>query len=205
MDKTKIALLVSLVVILFVTCIHPIYPHEQYLQHIGTVLLLIPLVMDLRKNRMPRAAYIGLVIFTLFHIIGARYIYSYVPYKDWAAAIGVGDASVFQGSRNHYDRFVHFAFGVLLFPYFLYVCKSLFRQKTLVAVFMAWLIIQTGSLIYELFEWALTIFMSPQDADSYNGQQGDMWDAQKDMALAMLGSTLTVLFFLCKNTFQKRH
>ena len=204
MDKVKLVLLVTLVVVLSVTCIHPIFPHEQYLQHIGTILLLIPLVIDLRTNRMSKAAYWGLVLFTLFHIIGARYIYSYVPYKEWAAAIGLGDSAFVQGSRNHYDRFVHFAFGVLFFPYLLYVCKSVLGQKPLVAVFMAWLIIQTGSLVYELFEWALTIFMSPEDADSYNGQQGDMWDAQKDMALAMLGSTMMALFFLCKYAFQKR-
>ena len=198
MDKTKLALLVLLVVVLIVTCIHPIYPHEQYLQHIGTILLLLPLIIDLRKNKMPKVAYWGLVIFTMFHIIGARYIYSYVPYKEWAAAIGLGDSIVIQGTRNHYDRFVHFAFGIFMFPYFLNVCKRILHQKPLIAIFMAWLIIQTGSLIYELFEWALTLFMSPADADSYNGQQGDMWDAQKDMALAMLGSTLAVVFFLCK-------
>ena len=54
---------------------------------------------------------------------------------------------------------------------------------------MAWLLIQTGSMIYELFEWLLTIVMTAEEADYYNGQQGDMWDAQKDMALALVGST----------------
>ena len=54
---------------------------------------------------------------------------------------------------------------------------------------MAWMMIQTGSLIYELFEWLLTIVMTAEEADYYNGQQGDMWDAQKDMALALVGST----------------
>lgn len=198
MGKTKLSLLVVLVVVLLITCIHPVYPHEQYLQHIGTLFLLIPLIMDLRKNRIPQVAYIGLVIFTLFHIIGARYIYSYVPYKEWAGAIGIGDSFFLQSPRNQYDRFVHFAFGLLLFPYFLYVCRSKFQQKPVFAVIMAWLIIQTGSLIYELFEWTLTIFISPEDADSYNGQQGDMWDAQKDMALAMLGSTMIAFFYLGK-------
>ena len=61
---------------------------------------------------------------------------------------------------------------------------------------MAWLMIQTGSMIYELFEWLLTIVMSSDAADSYNGQQGDMWDAQKDMALALLGSTTMLLFYM---------
>ena len=43
-------------------------------------------------------------------------------------------------------------------------------------------------LLYELFEWGLTMVLSPQDAAAYNGQQGDMWDAHMDMLLATLGA-----------------
>ena len=64
---------------------------------------------------------------------------------------------------------------------------------------MAWLMIQTGSMIYELFEWLLTIVMSSDAADSYNGQQGDMWDAQKDMALALLGATAMLLLYMLRS------
>ena len=63
-------------------------------------------------------------------------------------------------------------------------------------IFMAWLMIQTGSMIYELFEWLLTIIVSSEAANNYNGQQGDMWDAQKDMALAFVGSTISALLAL---------
>ncbi|MEM1249606.1 MAG: DUF2238 domain-containing protein, partial [Acidobacteriota bacterium] len=46
------------------------------------------------------------------------------------------------------------------------------------------------SALYEIFEWLLTIVVAPGYAESYNVQQGDAWDAQKDMALALLGSAL---------------
>jgi putative membrane protein len=49
-----------------------------------------------------------------------------------------------------------------------------------------------ASLLYELFEWVLALVLSPQSAEAYNGQQGDMFDAQKDMALAMLGGILAL-------------
>jgi putative membrane protein len=68
---------------------------------------------------------------------------------------------------------------------------------------MTWLIIQTGSMVYELFEWLLTIVMSPEQADNYNGQQGDIWDAQKDMVLAMMGSTLMAVYYFVKNMFRQ--
>ena len=41
--------------------------------------------------------------------------------------------------------------------------------------------------------------MSPEQADNYNGQQGDQWDAQKDMLLAMIGSTLMAVYYLVKD------
>ena len=118
--------------------------------------------------------------------------------------MGLVDTGFFQDSRNHYDRLVHFSFGVLLFPYLVYICKKWFKQQQPIAVFMAWLMIQTGSMIYELFEWLLTIVMSADAADCYNGQQGDMWDAQKDMALALLGSTAMLFFYMLRYANKER-
>ena len=199
MKTTKTILFFIVILIGILTCIHPIFPRDQYLQHIGTILLLIPMVADLRKSRMPMSAFIGIALFTLLHIIGARYVYSNVPYKEWSVSLGLVGADFFQDPRNHYDRFVHFSFGVLLFPFLVYLCKERLRQKPLIAILIAWLVIQTGSMIYEMFEWLITVVMSPATADSYNGQQGDMWDAQKDMALALIGSTIAALFYLFKD------
>ena len=198
MKTTKTILFFIVILIGVLTCIHPIFPRDQYLQHIGTILLLIPMVADLRKSRMPMSAFIGIALFTLLHIIGARYVYSNVPYKEWSVSLGLVGADFFQDPRNHYDRFVHFSFGVLLFPFLVYLCKERLRQKPLIAILIAWLVIQTGSMIYEMFEWLITVVMSPATADFYNGQQGDMWDAQKDMALALIGSTIAALFYLFK-------
>lgn len=198
MNKTKFVFIIFFVVFTVITFINPVYPHEQLLQHAGTVLLFIPLIVDTVKDKMPLSAFLGILLFAILHVVGARYIYSYVPYKEWSVSLGIVDADFFQDPRNHYDRFVHFSFGVLLFPYLQYACKRWFNLKTIPAVFMAWLIIQTGSMVYELFEWLLTIVLSPEQADNYNGQQGDIWDAQKDMVLAMLGSTMMAFFYIFK-------
>jgi len=61
------------------------------------------------------------------------------------------------------------------------------------------------SLIYELLEWNLTLMASPEDAETYNGQQGDLWDAQKDMALALLGSTFVGLIYLFSNLRKNKY
>ncbi len=203
-DKTKLALTLFLVIVAIITCINPIYPDEQLLQHIGTVLLLIPLITDIFKKKMPMLAFAGIVCFTLLHIIGARYIYSYVPYKEVAVSLGIVGTDFFQDSRNHYDRLVHFSFGLLLFPYLVYICRNYFKQQSSISIIMAWLMVQTGSMIYEMFEWLLTIMMTANDAENYNGQQGDIWDPQKDMGLALLGSTIMLLFYYVFGCARKR-
>lgn len=203
-DKTKLALTLILVIVAIITCINPIYPDEQLLQHIGTVLLLIPLITDIFKKKMPMLAFAGMVCFTLLHIIGARYIYSYVPYKEVAVSLGIVGTDFFQDSRNHYDRLVHFSFGLLLFPYLVYICRNYFKQQSSISIIMAWLMVQTGSMIYEMFEWLLTIIMTANDAENYNGQQGDIWDPQKDMGLALLGSTIMLFFYYVFGCARKR-
>ena len=203
MNRAKLITCVIIIVVLAITFINPIYPHDQMLQHAGTLLLMIPIVYDLKKDRMPYSAFLGLALFTILHIIGARYIYSNVPYKEWFVSTGIVGADFFADTRNYYDRFVHFMFGFLLFPYLMFLCRKWLKLGDLLAILFSWLVVQTGSMIYELFEWLLTIFMAPEDAENYNGQQGDIWDAQKDMAMAMIGSTIPAVWLWCKRLFKR--
>lgn len=200
--KLKTGLTVLTILLLLLSLIDPVYPKEQFLQHTGTVFLLSFLVVDIFKNKWERSSFIGLLLFTLLHILGARYIYSFVPYNDWIVSLtGFNFQDYFDFQRNHFDRFVHFSFGILLFP----LCFHLFRKKIngnyKLSAFIAWACIQSFSLIYEVFEWLLTLLFSGEAAENYNGQQGDVWDPQKDMALALLGSSLMLVFYLVKYRF----
>lgn len=182
-----------------ITCIHPVFPTEQFLQHVGTLALLFMLVFDLKKNQLSLTAFTGLVLFTLLHIIGARYIYSYVPYNEWCKLIFHIDVNaLFHTSRNHFDRIVHFSFGAMFFPYVYELFNGKKGLNVLMKIIIAWMCIQTASMLYELFEWTLTLVLSGEAANDYNGQQGDMWDAQKDMVLALLGSTISAIGYLIK-------
>lgn len=218
MNKIKTALVLVILVAAGITCINPNYPKQIFLQHIGTLLLLIPLVYDAIKNRMPMSAFVAMTLFALLHVVGANWIYSYVPYREWSISHGVpadywGVPVGFQGDvkaffeehckvyRNHYDRLVHFSFGFLLFPYLVHKCRRWVEGKPMIAIVMAWLLVQAGSMIYEIFEWQLSV--RSKQGDAYNGQQGDIWDAQKDMMLAMVGSTLMAMFYVIKNKYRK--
>lgn len=201
-NRFKIFTLVVLAIVAVITYINPVFPREQFLQQAGTALLMALLLADLRKHWFSNLAFLGIALFTVLHLIGARYIYSFVPYQQWLQ--GLGDWEWLHSTRNHYDRFVHLCFGVFMLPTFVEFSRRKVTSRQVMAVLVAWLMIQTGSLIYELFEWGLTLVLSPEDAEGYNGQQGDAFDAQKDMALALLGSTIVSIIYLFFYKWHKR-
>jgi len=172
------------------------YPNQQLLQHLGTLFVSLILILDLKVNKLSLPAYVAVFLFILLHIIGARWIYSNVPYQGFFEAVGVDIHELFNinSERNHYDRFVHFSFGLLMIPFLYEIYLSRIQDKIFSLIF-AWLTIQTFSMFYEVFEWMLTVVIPGEGATDYNGQQGDVWDAQKDMALAMLGSTFTAIIY----------
>jgi putative membrane protein len=126
-------------------------------------------------------------------VIGARYLYSFVPYDDWSEQLlggRIGDYFGFE--RNHYDRFVHFAFGLLFVLPLWEFSENRLRLRAIWLAIAAMCIVLAAGAIYEIAEWAVAMAFAPDWAEAYNGQQGDIWDAQKDMALAWAGSMVAV-------------
>ena len=202
--RFKAGILILFFLILVVSCINPIYPSEMYLQHSATLVVAAFLIYSAFKNNLSNKSFVLIAVFTVFHIIGARWIYSYTPYDQWIKSItGISINSWFGFERNQYDRLIHFLFGFLI----LIPLQELFQRmpgltwKT--SLLMALLTILSLSTLYEVFEWMLSIVLSPEDAELYNGQQGDFWDAQKDMALAFVGS-LCMIFIICTLHFFRR-
>lgn len=173
------------------------YPDLAPLQHGPTILSLIAAPWLLRRWPLSSRSVGGIVLFLALHTLGARYIYSYVPYDDWARAVTGRDlSSLFGWQRNGYDRIVHFGFGALLT---LPMAEALRRHGGLgmrTALIVAFAFVGLGSALYEIFEWLLTVVAAGETADYYNGQQGDVWDPQKDMAMAQVGSLIAVMIAL---------
>lgn len=170
------------------------FPQLAPLQNLPTLFIVIAAAVLLRRWPMPTSAVAALAVFLCLHKIGGRYIYSFVPYEQWAAAIGLPSPNALLGlTRNSWDRLVHFSFGLcLVHP----ISAWLVRHRNLsagLAIYIAVESVFAGSAIYEIFEWLLTVFMAGPDALAYNGQQGDVWDPQKDMALAGGGAVLSGL------------
>lgn len=91
-----------------------------------------------------------------------------------------------------FDRLVHFSFGLLAVVPATDIALRYGRLGKRQALCFAMLFVLAAGGLYEIFEWSLTMALSPEDAGAYNGEQGDMFDGQKDMAVAALGAMLTV-------------
>ena len=194
MSTSQKACLALAVLALVASWIEPPYPREMFLQHLPTVALLFALPYAARRVPLSDPAFACLAAFLLLHVLGARYIYSYVPYDRWSEALsGVNLTEAFGFRRNHYDRVVHFFFGALWVRPVQEICVRRFGVPRRFAWYTAFEFVLAFSMVYELFEWGLAVVLSPAKADAYNGQQGDVWDAQKDMSLALLGACLALL------------
>jgi len=189
--KHYVALVLIFIAILL-SSIHPL-EFEAYLLHqVGTVFMLVLLFIIFKKIGLDFLSFTLYLLFLLIHIIGAHYLYSYVPYNDWIQQVFHFNLDQYMGwSRNMYDRLVHLAYGVLLYPLIYRVFQAWLPTARPFTLFL--LVIQfvmASSVFYELIEWAIAIGLSPEEAENYNGQQGDMWDAHKDMLLATIGAII---------------
>lgn len=198
--KIKIGLLVLLLIQLCLFCINPIYPNEIFMQHIATIIIIGFLVYATIKDNISNKAFLCLILMTAIHIVGARWNYSDTPYDKWfQSVLGFSINDYFGFKRNHFDRFVHFMYGFLLvIPVGEIYNRGIDLPKRL-SNHVAFLFVLASSMIYELIEWMVAVFMSPAYAEAYNGQQGDFWDAQKDMALASLGAVVMIVIIRFAN------
>ncbi len=173
------------------------YPSELRLQHVPTVFGLVCLGIAIARSWLSPSSIMCLLVFLWLHLIGARWIYSFVPYDQWSEQLcGTSLSAIFGWKRNHYDRFVHLASGFLFVPP---AWESIQRQGLTSRWWTASLAISVVlaiGAIYEIVEWAIAMLFAPHYAESYNGQQGDLWDPQKDLALAGLGAIISAVFLI---------
>jgi putative membrane protein len=135
-------------------------------------------------------SYTCIFVFLLFHTLGSHYTYAKVPYDEWFP--------IFEGGRNHYDRLVHFLYGLLL----AYPIREMFLRIGNVRGFWGYFLpldlTMSTSMLYELIEWGAAELVGGDLGAAYLGTQGDIWDAHKDMALASLGAliAMTIIYFI---------
>lgn len=174
------------------TWVHPLWPAEQALHGSLAVIGLAALWWVDRRWRLGNGAFIAICIFIAIHCVAARWLYSNVPYDAWLqAATGWSPNVAFGWQRNHFDRLIHLLYGLCFTPALVQLLRHAWPALRIGQAFtLSVMAIMCSSLAYEWLEWGIALLLSPEAAEAYNGQQGDMWDAHADMLLATLGSLL---------------
>jgi putative membrane protein len=133
---------------------------------------------------LSQVSYTCIFAFLVFHALGAHYTYAEVPYQEWLPFL--------EGGRNHYDRLVHFLYGLLL----AYPIREMFLRIGNVRGFWGYFLpldlTMSTSMLYELIEWGAAEVLGGDLGAMYLGTQGDIWDAHKDMGLAAIGALIAM-------------
>jgi putative membrane protein len=165
-----------------------------------TLSMVIILVAFYNIFRLSDTSYTLIFLFMLLHVYGSHYQYADNPFGEWMKG-------QFNFTRNHYDRLVHFGFGLLL-TYPLYeVASRGFRLSVFISCLLTLSLILSLSAVYELVEWVVAdlVYEGDEQGMNYLGMQGDIWDAQKDMGLALLGGVMAISLALLLRKQKRRH
>jgi len=189
-DRYPLVLLVAFIAIFAALAIAPWYRQDWLLENLLVVVAVPGLVLTYHRLRFSNFAYTCLFVFFVLHEVGAHYTYSEVPWRDWLAALTGTEAAA---GRNHYDRFVHFAYGLLLMPAVRELVEARMSPRGPWRWLMPLFFVMSHSVIYEMIEWIAAVLFGGDLGVAYLGTQGDEWDAQKDMALATAGAVTALV------------
>jgi len=163
-----------------------IHPRDRltWALEVMPVLVAAPIILlTWRRFPLTDLLYGLLAVHAIVLIVGGKYTYSQMPLFNW-----IKDA--FHLARNNYDRFGHLMQGfvpAILARELLLRTSPLKRGKWMFALIV--LSCLGASALYELVEWQAAVWLGG-DAEAYLATQGDVWDTQKDMAMAGAGAIL---------------
>jgi putative membrane protein len=185
--RLPLILLGIVVAVCIATVIAPPAGRLSWLLEVGPGLAGIAVLIALyRRFPMSHMVYVCVFLHIFILIYGGYYTYAKTPLGNWAM-------EVFGFSRNHYDRVGHVALG--LFPVFI-IRETLLRATPLQRggwfYFIVFSIVLAIAAFWELLEWWVALFAAPDIGNAFLGSQGDIWDAQWDMLLALVGAMVAV-------------
>ncbi|MBL9118214.1 MAG: DUF2238 domain-containing protein [Verrucomicrobiaceae bacterium] len=174
--------------------VSPHYRQDWLLENVLLLPVFAVLIWGWKHRLFSRLSHTLIFLFLCLHEIGAHYTYSGVPYDEWWRALtGSGFNDLLGWKRNHFDRLAHFLYGLLCAYPFREVFLRVAKVRGFWSYFLPLDIMLSTSALFELIEWAAAEVFGGDLGAAYVGMQGDIWDAQKDMALAALGALIAIL------------
>jgi putative membrane protein len=160
-------------------------------------LLVGVLIATYRLLQLSQVSYCLIAAFLTLHTIGAHYTYAQVPFGFWLEPI-------LDVNRNHFDRIVHFSFGLLITFPVRELFIRLFEVRGLLLHYLAIITPLGLSGFWEILESWFARAVRPELGQAALGSQGDVWDAQKDMAAAFYGSLVCLTVVVVVDAWRRR-
>lgn len=185
--RLPLALLALLGVISLATLWSPPAGRTSWCLEVGPGLIEVAVLIAVYR-RLPLSHFVYVAIFLHLQILiyGGYYTYALTPLGNWAK-------ETFHLARNHYDRIGHVALGVV--PSLL-TREVLLRRTPLKPggwlFFLVCSVVLAFAAFWELLEWWTAVLAAPDVGTAFLGSQGDVWDAQWDMLLALIGALVTL-------------
>lgn len=181
------AVLASIVVAALIASAIAPYDRLTWLMEVAPVLIALPLLYVTRRSYpLTALLYVLITIHALVLIGGGAYTYARVPFGFWLQ-------DLLGTERNPYDKIGHLLQG---FVPALVAREILLRgdwvRGAKMTAFLCVCVALAISACYELIEWAAALAMG-QGADEFLGTQGDQWDTQSDMFMALIGASTALL------------
>ena len=185
--RLPLVLLSVVLVVCIATVANPPAGRISWLLEVGPGLAgIIILIVLYKRFPMSHIVYWFVFFHVLILIYGGYYTYAETPLGNWAK-------EAFELSRNHYDRVGHIALGV--FPAFI-IREVLLRKTPLQRggwlYFIVISIVLAVAAFWELLEWWVALLVASDIGTAFLGSQGDIWDAQWDMLLALVGAMVAL-------------
>jgi putative membrane protein len=180
-----------------ISAIYPDKVFDWFLENALVSVFLVVLVASYRRLPLSDVSYLLIFVFLSIHEWGAHYKYSDVPLGEWMKVW-------FHTQRNSYDRVIHFNYGLLLS----YPLQEAFMRKVGVRGRWRYLVpiesILCCSAVYEIMEAGMAMVLTPERGEEFVGMQGDIFDSQKDMLMAGLGSAAAMGIVALLRTIRAR-
>lgn len=184
--KYKITLIILFTSTLIWSAIHPKDYFTWFLEVIPAIVGLIILIITYKRFQFTNLVYGLILLHSCILMVGGHYTYAEVPLFDWIREI-------FDQSRNNYDKIGHFAQGfipAIIAREILIKKKVVNNQKWLNVIIVS--ICMAISVTYEFIEWFVAV-QTGENAESFLGTQGYVWDTQSDMLYATIGAVIALI------------
>ena len=190
--RALLALLIIYLIGWAALAINPYDRADWMLENLFPISQLVAVIIVYPYFKFTRLSYYMIFFYLFVQSWGGHYTYAEAAPFNWIR-------DHFHLARNDYDRIAHFMLGFLLgIPIREILLRYIIASRKWLAFLTAAIVLAIGAF-YEFIEWWVAVLVTPQLGDAFLGTQGDIWDTQWDMFLALVGAIVTLAIFM------KRH